>query len=64
LKRDAWLAIEQIYTDEFGEIDPETLAADSQIWPQAMPWALSLLNDEQACYTLLMKAWARYPQTR
>ncbi|MGH9846594.1 MAG: hypothetical protein ACREEM_48465 [Blastocatellia bacterium] len=64
MKREAWFTIERTYTDEFGEIDRETLAAAGQIWPQARPWALRILSDEQACYTLLMKACARVTRKR
>ncbi|MGH9842058.1 MAG: hypothetical protein ACREEM_25170 [Blastocatellia bacterium] len=64
MKREAWLIIEQTYTDEFGEIDRETLAAAGQIWPQARPLALSILRDEQACHDLLRKACAHVTRKR
>jgi len=64
LKIDASFTIEQTYTDEFGEIDSETIAAAGQVWSQARSWALSILSDEQACYTLLMKTCARVTRRR
>ncbi len=64
MKRDACFTIEQTYTDEFGEIDPETLAAAGQIWPQAEKLALSILHDEQAGRALMSKACARVTRRR
>ena len=64
MKTDAWPIIEQTYTDEFGGIDPETLAAAGQIWLKARSRALSILHDEQACHTLLMKACADVTRKR
>ena len=64
MKIDASFTIEQTYTDEFGEIDPETLAAAGQIWLKASSRALSVLSDEQACHTLLMKACADVTRKR
>lgn len=64
MKRDACFTIEQTYTDEFGEIDPETLAAAGQIWPQAEKLAISILHDEQAGRVLMSKACARVTRKR
>ncbi|MGH9937605.1 MAG: RNA polymerase sigma factor, partial [Blastocatellia bacterium] len=64
LKTDAWPIIEETYTDEFGEIDPETLTAAGQLWLKARSRALSILGDEQDCYTLLMKACAEVTRKR
>ncbi len=64
MKRDAWFTIEQTYTDEFGEIDPETLAAAGQIWPPAERLALSILHDEQTGRVLMSKACARVTRIR
>ncbi|MCI0392472.1 MAG: hypothetical protein MOB07_27385 [Acidobacteria bacterium] len=64
MKRDASFTIEQTYTDEFGEIDCETLAAAGQIWPQAEKLALRILRDEQAGRALMSKACARVTRKR
>ena len=64
MKIDAWPTIEQSYTDEFGEIDPEVFAAAGQIWPQARLRALRTLGDEQAGHDLLRKACAQVTRIR
>lgn len=53
-----WPHIEDIYTDEFGLIDPEVYTVAGQLWLSAERLALLKLGDEQTGLRLLIKAVA------
>jgi DNA-directed RNA polymerase specialized sigma24 family protein len=58
----SWPTLDEGYTDELGVIAPEVYQVAGELWPQARQKALSMLGDEQAGHTLLLKAAAQVTQ--
>jgi DNA-directed RNA polymerase specialized sigma24 family protein len=51
-----WPAIDSVYTDEYGQVDPEVYNAAGTVWPRAEQFALSVFHDQAAGLQLMVKA--------
>ena len=51
-----WPPLEEIYTDEYGEINPLVYRAAGELWPQARAFALAKLGDWAEGHRLLLQA--------
>lgn len=59
-----WPPLEQAYTDEFGELDPEVYAAAGQMWHKAEKLARDVLDDPGLKQQLLLRAVAKVTHIR